>query len=117
MRRLLRLVPTPFMTVRIYLFFLFSTLCTYGPGLGVRGVTAAHMNSYIQFDVICLQVAGKSKIINMAISDIGFGRYQYAMFVLCGFGWFADNFWLQVRTAKDRNSQINATDLSCRVLL
>lgn len=25
------------------------------------------------------------------------GRYQWQLFVLCGFGWFADNFWLQVR--------------------
>ncbi|KAI9753046.1 MAG: hypothetical protein M1815_000145 [Lichina confinis] len=23
------------------------------------------------------------------------GRYNWALFVLCGFGWFADNFWLQ----------------------
>lgn len=25
------------------------------------------------------------------------GRYQWYLFILCGFGWFADNFWLQVR--------------------
>lgn len=23
------------------------------------------------------------------------GRYQWQLFVLCGFGWFADNLWLQ----------------------
>lgn len=28
----------------------------------------------------------KSKIINMAITDIGMGRYQWGLFVLCGFG-------------------------------
>lgn len=35
-------------------------------------------------------VAGKSKIINKAIQDIGMGRYQWELFVLCGFGWLAD---------------------------
>ncbi|EON67211.1 hypothetical protein W97_06464 [Coniosporium apollinis CBS 100218] len=37
----------------------------------------------------------KSKVINKAIQDIGMGRYQYELFVLCGFGWLADNLWLQ----------------------
>ena len=33
---------------------------------------------------------GKSKVINKAIQDIGMGRYQWQLFVLCGFGWLAD---------------------------
>lgn len=37
----------------------------------------------------------KSKVINKAIQDIGMGRYQWKLFVLCGFGWLADNLWLQ----------------------
>ncbi|KAK1754530.1 hypothetical protein QBC47DRAFT_384162 [Echria macrotheca] len=37
----------------------------------------------------------KSKLINKAIQDIGMGRYNWQMFVLCGFGWFADNLWMQ----------------------
>ncbi|EAS33477.2 sugar transporter [Coccidioides immitis RS] len=37
----------------------------------------------------------KSKVINRAIQDIGMGRYQWELFVLCGFGWTADNLWLQ----------------------
>lgn len=37
----------------------------------------------------------KSKVINKAIQDIGMGRYQWALFVLAGFGWLADNLWLQ----------------------
>lgn len=37
----------------------------------------------------------KSKVINRAIQDIGMGRYQWQLFVLCGFGWLADNLWLQ----------------------
>ncbi|KZT26542.1 putative sugar transporter [Neolentinus lepideus HHB14362 ss-1] len=37
----------------------------------------------------------KSKLISKAIQDIGMGRYQYELFCLCGFGWAADNLWLQ----------------------
>ncbi|KAK8048968.1 sugar transporter [Apiospora phragmitis] len=37
----------------------------------------------------------KSKLINKAITDIGMGRYNWQLFVLCGFGWFADNLWMQ----------------------
>ena len=37
----------------------------------------------------------KSKLINKAIGDIGMGTYNWQLFVLCGFGWFADNLWLQ----------------------
>ncbi|KAL8703128.1 MAG: hypothetical protein Q9201_003687 [Fulgogasparrea decipioides] len=37
----------------------------------------------------------KSKVINKAIQDIGMGRYQWSLFALCGFGWLADNMWLQ----------------------
>lgn len=38
----------------------------------------------------------KSKVINKAITDIGMGPYQWQLFCLCGFGWLADNMWLQV---------------------
>ncbi|KXJ91019.1 major facilitator superfamily domain-containing protein [Microdochium bolleyi] len=37
----------------------------------------------------------KSKLINKAIQDIGMGRYNWQLFILCGFGWFADNLWMQ----------------------
>ncbi|KAF2162380.1 hypothetical protein M409DRAFT_69256 [Zasmidium cellare ATCC 36951] len=37
----------------------------------------------------------KSKVINKAIQDIGMGRYQWQLFILAGFGWTADNLWLQ----------------------
>lgn len=33
---------------------------------------------------------GKAKLINMAIQGIGMGRYQWELYVLCGFGWTAD---------------------------
>ncbi len=32
----------------------------------------------------------RSKLINKAMQDIGMGRYHWQLFVLCGFGWFAD---------------------------
>ncbi|KAG9792332.1 MFS general substrate transporter, partial [Aureobasidium melanogenum] len=37
----------------------------------------------------------KAKVVNKAIQDIGMGQYQWKLFVLCGFGWLADNLWLQ----------------------
>lgn len=33
----------------------------------------------------------KANVLNKAIADIGFGRYQYELFFSGGFGWFADN--------------------------
>ena len=32
----------------------------------------------------------KSKLVNKAIQDIGMGPYNWQLFILCGFGWFAD---------------------------
>ena len=32
----------------------------------------------------------KSKVINKAIQDVNMGRYNWELFVLAGFGWFAD---------------------------
>jgi hypothetical protein len=34
--------------------------------------------------------AVKSKLINKALQDIGMGKYNWQLFALCGFGWFAD---------------------------
>jgi hypothetical protein len=36
--------------------------------------------------------SGQSRIVNRAIQDIGMGRYQWELFILCGFGWFADKY-------------------------
>lgn len=41
--------------------------------------------------------AVRSKVINKAIQDIGMGRYNWQLFVLCGFGWFADKYVLNPR--------------------
>ncbi|KAF9055581.1 MFS general substrate transporter [Panaeolus papilionaceus] len=35
----------------------------------------------------------KIEDVNIALKDIGMGRYQWALFVLTGFGYFADNLW------------------------
>lgn len=35
----------------------------------------------------------KARVLNDAIQAIGMGRYQWHLFVVTGFGWFADNLW------------------------
>ncbi|PBK58174.1 hypothetical protein ARMSODRAFT_1028469 [Armillaria solidipes] len=35
----------------------------------------------------------KSHMLNMAIQEIGMGKYQKQLFVCAGFGWFADSVW------------------------
>ncbi|KAK0444684.1 MFS general substrate transporter [Armillaria borealis] len=35
----------------------------------------------------------KAHILNDAIQDIGMGKYQWALFVVTGFGWLSDNLW------------------------
>lgn len=37
--------------------------------------------------------AAKARILNKAIQEIGMGRYQWALFVVIGFGWAMDNLW------------------------
>ena len=37
----------------------------------------------------------KAAVVNRAIQHIGMGKYQWKLFALCGFGWAADNLWLQ----------------------
>lgn len=33
----------------------------------------------------------KSELVNKCMQEIGFGRYQYELFVVTGFGWITDN--------------------------
>lgn len=35
----------------------------------------------------------KAKVLNDAIQSIGMGKYQWHLFIVTGFGWFADNLW------------------------
>ncbi|KAF2805383.1 putative sugar transporter [Mytilinidion resinicola] len=65
----------------------------------IHGLTLKSLRAEVEAD---LSTAGlnsaydrKSKVINKAIQDIGMGRYQWELFVLCGFGWLTDNLWLQ----------------------
>ncbi|KAL0577361.1 hypothetical protein V5O48_004613 [Marasmius crinis-equi] len=35
----------------------------------------------------------KARVLNDATQEIGMGRYQWALFVVTGFGWLVDNLW------------------------
>ncbi|KAF8258166.1 MFS general substrate transporter [Lactarius quietus] len=35
----------------------------------------------------------KARILNHALQEIGMGRYQWGLFAVAGFGWFADSAW------------------------
>ena len=35
----------------------------------------------------------KAAVLNQAVQDIGFGRYQIMLFLVIGFGWASDNLW------------------------
>ncbi|KAL9633820.1 MAG: hypothetical protein Q9164_004467 [Protoblastenia rupestris] len=70
-----------------------------GPGGELDDHTIENLRAEIDADI---EASGhdnaydrKAKVINKAIMDIGMGRYQWQLFVLCGFGWLADNMWLQ----------------------
>ncbi|KAJ2987174.1 hypothetical protein NUW58_g4651 [Xylaria curta] len=58
----------------------------------------------------------KSKLVNKAIQDIGMGRYNWQLFVLCGFGWFADNLWMQgvSLTLPSLSEEFNVTEKQVR---
>lgn len=59
------------------------------------GLTLESLRAEIEADITTSGHATaydrKSKVVNKAIQDIGMGSYQWQLFVLCGFGWFADN--------------------------
>ncbi|KAG8736829.1 hypothetical protein FRC10_008820, partial [Ceratobasidium sp. 414] len=35
----------------------------------------------------------RAELLNAAIQEIGMGKYQWHLFIVTGFGWFADNLW------------------------
>ncbi|KAF8929274.1 hypothetical protein BGZ47_001122 [Haplosporangium gracile] len=37
----------------------------------------------------------QTQVLNDLMDDIGMGKFQKQLLVLCGLGWFADNMWLQ----------------------
>jgi len=42
--------------------------------------------------------AAKARVLNVAIQEIGMGRYQWQLFIVIGFGWAQDNLWPIVRS-------------------
>ncbi|KAL1404903.1 hypothetical protein Q8F55_008514 [Vanrija albida] len=67
-----------------------------------EGRTAADNASLISDTTLIAQQEGikpaflaKVQVLNNALAEIGMGRYQYELFFSGGFGWFADNIWLQ----------------------
>ncbi|KAK2625779.1 hypothetical protein QTJ16_005091 [Diplocarpon rosae] len=58
----------------------------------------------------------KSQVINKAIQDIGMGRYNWELFLLCGFGWYADNLWLQgvALTLPSLQAEFNVSETKVR---
>ncbi|KAF2004881.1 MFS general substrate transporter [Amniculicola lignicola CBS 123094] len=65
----------------------------------IVGLTIEQLRTEVESDLASNDLHSaydrKSKVINKAIQDIGMGRHQWELFVLCGFGWLADNLWLQ----------------------
>lgn len=53
----------------------------------------------IDYDLITPEEAvghgykAKAAVLNQAVQDIGFGRYQILLFLVIGFGWASDNLW------------------------
>ncbi|KAI0754802.1 sugar transporter [Daedaleopsis nitida] len=56
-----------------------------------------HVNTHDVFDEeesgIDPVYQAKARLLNDAFQEIGMGRYQWYLFVVAGFGWFADNLW------------------------
>ncbi|KAL8713357.1 MAG: hypothetical protein Q9220_002556 [cf. Caloplaca sp. 1 TL-2023] len=69
------------------------------PGNSYSAYTVEGLRAEIELDLAAsghdTSYDRKSKVINKAIQDIGMGKYQWSLFALCGFGWLADNMWLQ----------------------
>ncbi|CAG7992124.1 unnamed protein product [Penicillium olsonii] len=70
-----------------------------GSNAGTHHLTIEGLRAEIEFDLATAShdtaYDRKAKVINRALQDIGMGRYQWQLFFLCGFGWTADNLWLQ----------------------
>ncbi|KAJ7050574.1 MFS general substrate transporter [Mycena amicta] len=56
-------------------------------------VTGKRPNLYDSADILDSAYLAKTRMINHAIDDIGFGRYHINLFICAGFGWFADSVW------------------------
>lgn len=85
-------------------FSLFAPRIPYPSGCHQRSIASCGSNCFL---------AGKAKVINRAVQDIGMGRYQWELFALCGFGWTADKY---VKALRFLNQAINVQFLAfgCR---
>ncbi|KAH6894047.1 MFS general substrate transporter [Coprinopsis sp. MPI-PUGE-AT-0042] len=52
-----------------------------------------HFESVYDENTIDSSYLAKARVLNDAIQDIGMGKYQWGLFVVTGFGYFADNLW------------------------
>ncbi|KAG0049093.1 hypothetical protein BGZ83_006043 [Gryganskiella cystojenkinii] len=43
------------------------------------------------------ELLAQSSLLDDLMDDIGMGKFQKQLLVLCGLGWFADNMWLQIK--------------------
>lgn len=59
-----------------------------------NGLTLESLRAEVETDISASGLDSaydrKAKVINLAIQDIGMGRYQWELYVLCGLGWVAD---------------------------
>lgn len=69
----------------------------YVPQRNVNGTTVMtfeSLRSEVETDITAsgldTSYDRKAKVINIAIQDIGMGRYQWELYILCGMGWVAD---------------------------
>ncbi|TFK18623.1 MFS general substrate transporter [Coprinopsis marcescibilis] len=58
-----------------------------------KGQGLIHYDEIYDESTINSTYLAKARILNNAIQSIGMGRYQWGLFVVTGFGWFADNLW------------------------
>lgn len=54
---------------------------------------SVHELKTIHVDGIDPVFEAQATLINHAIQTIGMGKYQWALFVLCGYGWLCDQLW------------------------
>ncbi|KAM5539420.1 hypothetical protein V8D89_006872 [Ganoderma adspersum] len=63
----------------------------------VEDATMVHIEDHDIFDgedaAIDPVYQAKARVLNAAFQEIGMGKYQWALFVVGGFGWFSDNLW------------------------
>ncbi|KAF5335322.1 hypothetical protein D9611_011779 [Ephemerocybe angulata] len=52
-----------------------------------------HLETVYSEDTLDGRYLAKAQILNEAIQSIGMGKYQWGLFIVTGFGWFADNLW------------------------